>query len=192
MVNWLRRKTSWREIRLLVIDLEMTGLNAEEDSIVSAGTVVIEQGRIQLSQSEHHYFQATSLMGEDVTTSAHIHMITDEQREQAGESIEEWLERLHRELHADAWVFHHAPIDLSFLKATARRSQVTLPKVDIYDTLVRERESHPNEHLEHQSQLSLNACRARYNLPVYRQHHALSDALATAELFIAQKVSREA
>jgi DNA polymerase-3 subunit epsilon len=34
--------------------------------------------------------------------------------------------------------------------------------------------------------LRLAHARERYNLPPYRPHHALTDALATAELFLAQ------
>ena len=34
--------------------------------------------------------------------------------------------------------------------------------------------------------LRLQACRARHNLPAYPAHNALSDALATAELLLAQ------
>jgi DNA polymerase-3 subunit epsilon len=34
--------------------------------------------------------------------------------------------------------------------------------------------------------LRLTHARERYNLPCYRPHHALTDALAAAELFLAQ------
>lgn len=182
-------KKTFSETRYLVIDLEMTGLNPEADSIVSAGCVQIHQGRVQLGSAEHHYFLPSSLMADDVGDSAHIHLITDTQRETQGESLADWLRRLSHELLADAWVFHHATIDMKFLTTYARRLDVSLPKVPVYDTLVLERDKHKEDPLDSQVQLSLNACRARYGLPLYRQHHALSDALATAELFCAQQLS---
>lgn len=190
MANWFKKEKPWQEQRLLVIDMEMTGLNAQEDSIVSAGCVVIEQGRIQLAKSEHHYFLPTSLMGSDVSDSAHIHMITDTQREEQGEQLSDWFERLNEELKADSWIFHHAQIDMSFLKVFSERLQIKLPKVTVMDTMQIEQQLHADDQLESHAQLNLNACRARYGLPVYRQHHAMSDALATAELFLAQQAYR--
>jgi len=183
------KKKSVIDRRYLVIDMEMTGLDPEEDTIISAGSVLIQQGRIQLSFAEHHYFLPTSLMADDVSLSAHIHMITDERRESEGELLSNWLAELSTRLTADAWVFHHAAIDMAFLNAFSKRLHVPLPKVNIIDTLVDERARNPDKHLDSQAQLSLNACRARYGLPVYRQHHALSDALATAELWLAQNVN---
>ena len=174
----------------LVIDLEMTGLNPQEDSIISAGYVAIKQGRIQLSSAEHQYFKPTTLMGDDVLQSAHIHMITDEQRELNGINIQGWLLELSGRLKADAWVFHHAPLDYEFLKTSSIRLKQPLPKIEVIDTLMVEREKYPDQHLESHAQLSLNACRSRYGLPVYRQHHALSDAIATAELWLAQNSAR--
>ncbi|MFC3700871.1 exonuclease domain-containing protein [Reinekea marina] len=170
----------------LVCDLELTGLNPEEDSIISAGTVLVRNGQIEVASAEHYYFLPTTLLADDVTNSAHIHMITDEQREQNGIEISAWLSDLSTRLLADAWVFHHAPIDLKFLTMASQRLNISLPKVPIVDTLIQEQKRHKAQLLESQSQLSLNACRARYGLPVYRQHHALSDALATAELWLAQ------
>ena len=182
-----RPKKSFAQTVFLVIDMEMTGLNPQADSIVSAGTVMIKQGRISLASAQHYYFLPTSRMADDVTESAHIHLITDAQREAQGESLVPWLAQLSTNLSADVWVFHHAPIDMGFLKVVSERHHISLPKVAVLDTLVREKELRRHELLDSQAQLSLNACRVRYGLPIYRQHHALSDALATPELFLAQQ-----
>lgn len=183
---------SFRDTRFLVIDMEMTGLNAAENAIVSAGSVAIEQGRIRLETAEHHYFLPTSLMGDDVSESAHIHMITDAQRDQHGEPLQSWLEDLAGRLKADAWVFHHATIDMAFLREGARRLGIRLPKVRICDTMKYELNKNRDRLPGNHAQLNLNSCRKRYGLPVYRQHHALSDALATAELWLAQNQSADA
>lgn len=184
------QKKSFLDTHYLVIDLEMTGLNPAEDSIISAGYVSIKHGRIQLGSAEHQYFKPMALMADDVLQSAHIHMITDEQRERNGVDLADWLHELSGRLKADAWVFHHAVLDYAFLTTYSSRLKQPLPKVEIVDTLTIEREKHPDKHLDSQAQLSLNACRNRYGLPVYRQHHALSDAIATAELWLAQNSVR--
>lgn len=188
MVRWLsRRIPDWRQARYLVMDLEMSGLSPQEDQIISAGWVMIEQGCIQLSQAGHSFFEPTAMLASDVGDSAHIHMITDQVLSAQGQSLREWMLRLSQDLNADAWVFHHAAIDLAFLRVFSERLNVPLPVVRIEDTLVLERQCYRELPLDSQSQLSLTACRARHGLPAYRQHHALSDALATAELFLVLK-----
>ena len=189
MFSWLRRSSArdWRTKSLLALDMELSGLEPAEDAILSAGSVFIRGGRIDLASAEHHFFTPPSLMGADVSRSAHIHLITDRQLETQGESLADWLLRLTTELHADAWVFHHAALDCAFLQTFCTRYQLGLQMPEIIDTVQREKKQRANEHLESHAQLSLNTCRARYGLPIYRQHHALSDALATAELFIAQQ-----
>lgn len=184
-----RKRLPFEQTRYLVMDLEMTGLDAQEHAIVSAGTVMISDGRIQLASAEHRYFLPTSIMAEDVAETAHIHMITDEKRECEGEPLQHWLQDLGGRLLADAWVFHYAQIDMPFLKENARRFGITLPKVKIYDTALYERKRQLSEQLQSYDQLKLNSCRKRYGLPQYRQHHALSDAIATAELWLAQNKS---
>ena len=176
----------FEQTRYLVIDMEMTGLDAEEDAIISAGTVMISDGRIQLGSAEHHYFSPTSIMAEDVAPTAHIHMITDQQREREGEPLQHWLADLSGRLLADAWVFHYAQVDMPFLKINARRFGIKLPRVRVCDTVVFELQKHERAHLESYAQLNLGSCRKRYGLPQYRQHHALSDAIGTAELWLAQ------
>ncbi len=189
MLKWFSKPDirAWQEKKYLVIDLELTGLDPEEDAIISAGSVHIIEGRINLNSAEHHYFQPTSLMGSDVSDSAHIHMITDQQLEIKGERLQDWLVTLSTDLAADAWVFHHAQLDVTFLQNFSRRLKIPLPDITVIDTLQLEKNNRSEDFLESHAQLNLNVCRARYGLPVYRQHHALSDALATAELFIAQK-----
>lgn len=189
MFRWFRRApaTPWQQLRYLVMDLEMTGLNAQEDSIISAGWVCIEQGAIDLASAGHQYFQPSAMMASDVADSAHIHLITDAQLEQNGKPLADWLHRLCGDLSADVWVFHHAPIDRAFLQVFSQRLSISLPEVKVLDTLQIERQLYADQLLEAQSQLSLTACRSRHGLPAYRQHHALSDALATAELFLVQQ-----
>lgn len=174
----------------MVIDMEMTGLNPEENSIVSAGLVMIENDRIKLSSAEHRFFKPTFLMADDVADSAHIHLITDQQRHIHGEDLEQFLTDLNGSLLVDAWIFHHAPIDLAFLKKFSKHLNIPLSVPKVIDTMSTERQLHKDLQLESHAQLSLLACRARYGLPVYRQHHALSDAIATGELYLAQKKYR--
>lgn len=182
-------KPLWYQQRFWVLDLELTGLDPAEDHVLSAGWVCIEGGEIRLEQAGHCLFQQSAIMGDDVMGSAHLHHITDQQRE-SGEQLSRWLEQALQQHAEDIWVFHHAPLDSGFLKEQCRRFQLHWPKPTMLDTLAFERKRLPRDMPPGYRDLTLTACRRRYGLPIYRSHHALSDALGTAELLLAQIRSR--
>lgn len=182
-------KRLWHERRFWVLDLELTGLDAADGHVLSAGWVMIEGGEIQLSQAGHCLFRQSALMGDDVLDSAHLHRITDQQRE-TGEDLQTWMTQAFSDHVDDLWVFHHAPLDTAFLKEHCRRFQLKWPKPHTLDTMAFEHKRLPREVPPGYGDLTLNACRRRYGLPVYRAHHAFSDALGTAELLLAQIRSR--
>ena len=188
MVSFFPRKNKgrpWIDRRLWVVDLELSSLDARSGHILSAGWVSIEQGQIRLSTAGHSLFRQSALMGDDVAQSAHLHHITDQQREQ-GMALETWLAEQLSAHEADLWVFHHAPLDTAFLKANCERFGIEWPSPEVLDTLSFEKKRLPREIPGSYRDLNLTACRRRYGLPPYRSHHALSDALATAELCLAQ------
>lgn len=182
-------KPLWHELRFWVLDLELTGLDPAEDHILSAGWVGIEGGEIRLNQAGYCLFQQSAIMGDDVIGSAHLHHITDQQRE-SGQPLSTWLSQIVAEHANDIWVFHHVPLDSGFLKEQCRRFQLSWPKPRMLDTLAFEHKRLPPGVPPGYRDLTLTACRRRYGLPVYRQHHAFSDALGTAELLLAQIRSR--
>lgn len=189
MVNWLRQLwhpgVDWRECRFWVLDMEFTSLKPREGHILSAGWVCIEGGEIKLETAKHRLFRQTEEHSDNVASSAHIHQITDQQRE-VGVDLKLWLQHNLLQYQDDYWVFHHAPLDLAYLKDHAKRYDLYWPKPTWFDTLHFERKKLPPGLPGNYRALNLNACRRRYGLPTYRAHHALSDALATAELFLAQ------
>ncbi|MEP4545815.1 MAG: 3'-5' exonuclease [Saccharospirillum sp.] len=193
MVNWIkhlfRPGEAWESRRYWVLDLELSGLDPVDSHILSAGWVCIEDGAIQLDQAGYCLFKKSALMGDDVSDSAHVHHITDQQREQ-GVDLRLWLQQQLAQHHHDIWVMHHSPLDLRFLKMHSQRLGVHWPKAETLDTMLYEKRRIPPDRLGTHATLNLNACRHRYSLPHYRSHHAFSDALATAELFLAQVKSR--
>lgn len=173
---------------LWVLDIETSGLDPVEDSIISAGKIEIHNNAIQLKTAQQWYFKPTALNGQDVFASAVLHGITNDEIEGMGIELEFWLRDLvqRTEEAKVAWVFHHALFDLSFLKTQCERHSIPWPKVNVIDTMVIERELFASDHLESQEQLSIYACRERHGLPAATSHKALSDAIATAELLLAQ------
>ncbi|RBP51324.1 exonuclease domain-containing protein [Arenicella xantha] len=181
--------TSALASRYLVLDLEMTGLDAKVDSILSAGWVLIEQGQVLLSTAQHHYVQQQQA-SVNLDQSAPIHNIHHKHLA-SGIALEAVLGALLRDLQDHILVVHHAPLDRAFLDKACLSEYGVRLYTPVIDTLQVERKKlliHGT--LEGQS-LRLNDCRQRYNLPNYKAHNAVIDAIATAELWLAQLASTQ-
>lgn len=194
MFSWLKRRRAygqlvhsmnhhWTDQSYLVLDMETTGLDAAKDRILSLGWVIIEKGGIHLQSAQHMY-----LKGTEVDTAAiGIHLITDSDLENHGHQAEKVLDTFRSALVGKIVVAHHAPIEIAFLKKIWLGLNMSPADMRILDTLSIERVllSRKHEGIS-QNALRLASCRERYGLPDYAAHDALTDALATAELLMAQ------
>lgn len=167
---------------LIAIDLEMTGLNSKQDQIVSIAVVPIIHGQIQLNLAKQRLLKISGSVGQSAT----IHGLLDKDLN-AALSLEEAIDWLFEEIQGKIIIAHHAPLDLSFIQAAIEKVFHEKCKLFAIDTLQIERQRllRQHQHIQ-QGQLRLGAARERYNLPVYNAHNALIDAIACAELFLAQ------
>lgn len=199
-----KTRDQFREVDFLSVDLEMTGLDASRDKIVSVGWVKIVGGEVDLSTAEHFYIN-DSLNGlldsaspsngpandgcgslvESVGDSATIHHIRDADLER-GDPISGVMKSFLSASRGCVLVFHHASADRQFLQKVWREKFGIPMLVPIADTLALEKQIFDREHKPIEAgALRLGACRQRYGLPEYAAHNALVDALATAELLLA-------
>ena len=170
------------DIEFLVADLEMSSLDEQEGEILSIGWVIIKHGKIQLASAEHHLLKTKKTVGQ----SAIIHNLRDCELQQ-GKNIMFVVERFLQLAAGKILVFHHAPLDMAYLDK-ASKSLFSCPMLlPIIDTLAIEKKKilRKQEHIN-VGELRLVECRSRYNLPAYPAHNALMDALAAAELLLAQ------
>lgn len=176
------RNSDCREIEIVAIDLETTGLDPRKDVILSIGLVNIERFSVKLGTAWHSIVRVDrEIPGE----TAVIHQITDDQSA-AGAPIEELLPELLRRLAGRPMLVHYSPIEQNFIDAACRRLYGAPFVTPIIDTLeIGQRVFERRNHTIQVGDLRLFNLRPRYNLPHYRAHNALSDALATAELFLA-------
>lgn len=166
----------------LVIDLELTGLNAKKDEIVSIAWVPITEQRIQLGASVHCINnQVTNLKQSPIYHGIDQDGIAD------GKPLEVILRQLNTLIEDKVLVFHNAELDWSFLTIAFNKAGLLHKPAAILDSMEIEhkRLARQGQLIGHDS-LTLGNCRARYNLPNYENHNALTDAMATAELFLAQ------
>lgn len=185
-VDYATLDTVWDEVSFLAIDLETTGLDPRMDSIVSLGWVPVEGGVVHLEGAAHRLVRPEGAITED---SAVIHGILEDHVRDAP-PLAEVLPDLLDALAGRVPIAHHAPIESGFLSAACKRAYGAPLVVPFVDTLAIERRTFDRRGLVAKvGDMRLNACRDRYNLPRYKAHNALMDALASAELLLAQ-VSR--
>jgi DNA polymerase-3 subunit epsilon len=166
---------------MISVDLEMTGLDKGNNHIIAIGWTLIDGGRIQLGANRHLLINADQTVG----SSAAIHELLDSEVAQ-GESLEFGLEALFDAAQGRVWIFHHAGLDVSFLKKACQGWAGVTPGFMVLDTMriehqLRKRRDIPVK----QGDLQLSRIRSAYGLPRYTAHNALIDALATAELVLA-------
>lgn len=191
--------TPLAQVPLTALDVETTGLNPATDGIVSIGLVPMSLTTIRASASRHWLLKPrVPLASESVT----IHGITHS-RIQAAPDLSDVLADVLRAIAGQVLVVHCRDIERQFLyQALFKRigEGIEFPVVDTMELearlyrgpngprrglldLLRGRQSQ-------QVSIRLADSRARYGLPRYRSHHALTDALASAELLQAQLAYR--
>jgi DNA polymerase-3 subunit epsilon len=172
---------------LLALDLEMTGLDAERDRIVSIGWAPIDAGRLRPGGGEHVLVRAAEEERNHagVGQSATIHGIRDCDR-RPGEELARALERLFEALDGRIPLVHHADLDHAFIDRACRRSWGHGWSTPILDTLHWERQRRRQRGEESApGSLNLDALRRQYGLPQRSAHNALADAVSCGELALA-------
>lgn len=176
-----RRQTSnqpLEQVKLLAVDMETTGLDPRRDTVLSIGWVPVNGRVIDLSGAGYVVVRGAGEVGESAT----IHGLTDDLVAQ-GIAPDEAVRQLTKALEDRVLLAHFAPIERDFFAALAGRPL----RAPIVDTLEVER-----RHMERmgtyprREDLRLARVRERYALPSYNNHNALSDAIACAELYLAQ------
>jgi DNA polymerase-3 subunit epsilon len=176
------RRADWRDVEFLVVDAEMSSLDPEQGELLSLGWVAVSRASIALDSAHHRLIRPAGPVGQSAT----IHQLRDCEVA-VGVSPSQALDELIDAARGHVLVFHHAPLDLAYLDRLciaehgAPLLQPHLCTLQIERRLL-ERSEQPIE----QGDLTLAGCRRRYHLPNYRGHNALRDALATAELLLAQ------
>lgn len=172
-----------RKLGFIALDLETTGLDPGRDEILSIGWVCLNDMEIELKTAQHRLVCPHCDIPEH---SAVIHHITDD-RAASGASLRAVLDELLPVLAGKVLIAHHARFEMEFLRRACERLfglNFLMPVIDT-QAIARRTLERRNQVFRPQ-ELRLATLRNRYQLPHYRLHNALSDALAAAELFLAQ------
>lgn len=182
---FFKKRPAWHQVPWFAIDCETTGLNPKTDKLLSISWVPIQPPFVALGQAVYELINQQA----ELHQSSTIHQLTPEMLA-AGKSQAEVLKRLANETKNAYFVAHYAPIEKAFLDAAMQQENIVWAPLGWYDTLFAAKQkkaliSGRTEHL-----YTLSHLRQEYGLPPFEAHHARSDAIACAELFLAQIYQR--
>jgi DNA polymerase III subunit epsilon len=183
--------TPAKQVSFLSLDLETTGLNPLTDDIVSIGFIPLRHDRI-LCSGARYWVVRPEKERPDIQTVIHGITHTDIT---ACPRLDDVLAPLLEAMAGRVVVAHYSRIELGFLGKAVSDVTGDVLEFPVVDTMELESRKHPVVRPnvlqrwmgeKPSPSLRLAHARQRYNLPPYRPHHALTDALAAAELFLAQ------
>ncbi len=184
---WPRRRTPIEDVEFVAVDLETTGLSVDEHEIVSVGWCIIRNMTILYGERGHCLAKPEK---ELTAESAVIHTLTDDVLADAPPLCEA-IKGLLPIMAGRVLIAHHCKIEHGFLDRACKTCfglPFEIPTVDTMGLEIRTM-MRRSDHIE-PGALRLDALRSRYNLPRYKSHNAMLDAIAAGELFLAQAAHR--
>ncbi len=188
--------TAIRDVPMVAIDVETSGLEPAHDEIVSIGVVPMTLARIASSASRYWVLRPRAGLNPE---SVAIHAITHARIEAAPDFCA-IIDELLSALAGRVVVVHCREIERTFLDRAFKARIGEGIEFPVIDTMELEARLHRHAgpgllarlfgRKAAPRSIRLADSRERYRLPRYRAHHALIDALATAELLQAQLAHR--
>lgn len=201
---------------MLVLDMETTGLDAQQDSVLSLGMVPIRAGMVQLGQSQHLYLDACAQVRADTAVINHILPQTLQQGMSASQALIHLLTVLagqssaramadvecgvksevqpHGAMHTEPahvgfpiLVAHGAAIERQFLQQWVSACFGLQAELPLlWLDTLALERSLAGNRHSARRDYRLSEIRRSYGLPAYLAHNALADAVATGELLLVQ------
>jgi DNA polymerase III subunit epsilon len=169
----------WRAAQYCAVDLETTGLDLDRDSIVSFGAVHITGGRVIAGSAIYRLVGGTAKAS---PAAIAVHTLRPADLADAppwGDSVDLLLSALTGRV----LVAHAAWVERAFLRRAFRQRRVRPPRI-VIDTAALARRAGLVA-AGALTEPSLEALAGDLGLPGHAPHHALGDALTTAEVFLA-------
>ena len=171
--------TPWQRASYCVVDLELSGLNPREHEIISFAAVPIDAGRLVAGGAVYGVCRPSQPLSE---TSILVHGLRTVDLVDAP-ALDEAIQPLITAMTGRVIVAHVSWVERAFLSRALRRQGVRF-RGPILDTFELGRLLARQRHEDH-SRRTLDELAEYLGLPVYRRHHALGDALTTAQVFMA-------
>jgi DNA polymerase-3 subunit epsilon len=175
--------TDANSLEYIVLDIETTGLDSKKDIILSMGWVKVSNSTVHMDTAHHYYINDSSQIN---PKTAVINHITPETLA-SGVSIHDAMTTFIENAENCVIVAHACFVETAFINQYFKQAYGYngLPLLWV-DTLQIEKNLCKAIDRTQCIDVTLMSSRLRYGLPEYMAHNALIDAVATAELFIAQ------
>jgi DNA polymerase-3 subunit epsilon len=182
-----RRSRAWREASFAVLDFETTGLDADRDHVLSFGLVPVESGRVVMRAAVYRVVHPPLPVPAE---SIRVHGIRPSDLRDAP-ALDEVVDELVDGLRRRELVAYAAAIELAFLeRLSARHAGLRVRRaIDVLD-LASALAGRGGGSTSLTQRLPTLA--DEFGVPVARTHHALGDALTTAQLFLVLATRLEA
>ncbi len=169
----------WRDQQWCAVDLELTGLDPRRDEIIAIGAVPIDDGRVLLGGSYYSLVRPGRAPGRG---SVLIHKLREADLIGAP-ALDRALDGLLAVLADRVPVFHTAWVEEAFLGRALRRRGIRLPAAADTEALGRRWLSGRGDEVP--DRITLGDLATALHFTAESPHHALGDALTTAQAFIA-------
>jgi DNA polymerase III subunit epsilon len=174
------RRRPWVEAEFASLDFETTGLDPDRDAVVSFGVVPVRHGRVILAESEYREVASEVPL---TARSIVVHGLRPLDL-QGAPTLSQVLSDLHSSLQRRYLLAWSADVEAGFLSRAfggserwwRRRIVDVLLLAKVADRL-EGRATRPGDY-------NLTIAAARLGTPVHAPHHALDDALTTAQIFL--------
>ncbi|MGR5096566.1 3'-5' exonuclease [Vibrio maritimus] len=175
--------TDSSSLQYLVVDFETTGIDAKGNSILSMGWVEVSNLTINVHTARQLFIETPDKVKAETAIINHIvpEML------QNGVSLDSAMWQLFEAAKNKVLIAHGAMIESEFVNEYLHEKYgINGLPVMWLDTLAMEKAMAVAVNKEADIDVRLSETRERYGLPEYNGHEALIDAIATAELFLAQ------
>jgi DNA polymerase-3 subunit epsilon len=166
-------------VEYLALDFETTGLDPKVDEVISIGAIPIVDGRVDLTRltyAEAVHSRPANRSGVAIHGLRPVDLAEGQGRETLRARLVDSLDN-RQPIAWAAWV--EAAFLASLLGGGERKWRSRI--IDVIDLVA---ELDRADGVEGSADETLVACCARFGIPHARAHHALGDALMTAQLFL--------
>lgn len=177
--------SDFSEVRFVILDTEMTGLDSRVDRLVSIGAIGCQGGDLILEDAFEAFIQISHN-----TSAVHLHGITRERAESEGAPESQVLEHFLNYLRDGIIVGHHVSDDISMLELACQRcfDFEVLPNL-VIDTMQLTLSLEQAGFLEQapeetEPDYSLDGLCGRFGLSPHDRHTAAGDAFLTGQVFL--------
>jgi len=172
-----------QDFRYVVFDTETTGMDPKRDKLLSIGAIAIIGNRIILEDSFYKLIHTERDSGKDILVHG---ILPSESR--TGEKLEDVLSDFLKFIDNSILVAHHIDFDLDFINLSLSRlwnMELLNRKIDTAKLAERiDEKIEPGLFIQDRSRYQLDILCKKYNILQFARHHALTDSLSTAVLFL--------